>query len=95
MQLKWAPSALHDVQRLHRFLLDKSPDAASRAVAAIRNGVRVLGEQPLIGRPVDDMPVEFRDWIIDFGDSGYVARYRVDAAEVVILAIRHQREVGF
>ena len=23
------------------------------------------------------MPDEFREWIIDFGDSGYVARYRL------------------
>jgi plasmid stabilization system protein ParE len=41
------------------------------------------------------MPNEFRDWVIDFGESGYVARYRVDAATVIILAVRHQKESGF
>jgi len=33
--------------------------------------------------------------IIDFGDSGYVARYRLDAHNVIILAVRHQKEAGF
>lgn len=55
---------------------------------------RVLGQQPGVGRPVEDMPDEFREWIIDFGDSGYVARYRIDPDAVTILAVRHQKEVG-
>jgi plasmid stabilization system protein ParE len=94
-RLIWSPSALLDVQRLYRFLAPKNLDAAKRAVAAIRQGVKVLEQQPGVGRPVDDMDDEFRDWIIDFGDSGYVARYRVDPQSVTILAMRHQNEVGF
>ena len=69
-------------------------DAAKRAVTAMRQGVRVLGQQPGIGRPIDEMPDEFREWIIDFGESGYVARYRLDSSGVTILAVRHQKEVG-
>lgn len=94
-QLIWAPPALLDVQRLYRFLASKNADAAKQAVKAIRQEVTVLGQQPGIGRPVENMPDEFRDWIIDFGDSGYVARYRIDADAVMILAVRHQKEVGF
>lgn len=60
------------MQRLYRFLTPRNLDAAKRAVKAIRQGVWVLGQQPGIGRPIEDMPNEFRDWIIDFGDSGYV-----------------------
>jgi plasmid stabilization system protein ParE len=41
------------------------------------------------------MPDEFREWIIDFGDSGYIVRYRIEADTVTILAVRHQKEVGF
>ncbi len=55
----------------------------------------MLQLQPAIGRPIDDMPTEFRDWIIDFGDSGYVVRYRIESELVIILAVRHQREVGY
>lgn len=95
-RLIWSPSALLDVQRVYRFLLPKNPDAAKRAAQAIRQGVRILGSQPGIGRPVEDMPEEFRDWLIDFGDSGYLARYRYDGGDVVIvLAVRHQKEAGF
>jgi len=93
-RLIWSPAALLDVQRLYRFLAPKNIDAAKRAVTALRQGVRVLGQQPGIGRPIDEMPDEFREWIIDFGDSGYVARYRFDSNVVTILTVRHQKEVG-
>ena len=91
----WSPAALLDVQRLYRFLALKNIDAAKRAVTAMRQGVRVLGQQPGIGRPIDEMPDEFREWIIDFWDSGYGARYRLDSDVVTILAVRHQIEVGY
>jgi plasmid stabilization system protein ParE len=94
-RLIWSQQALVDVQRLYRFLAPKNPDAAQRAVKAIRQGVKVLGQQPGIGRPIDDMPEAFREWIIDFGDSGYVARYHLGPDTVTILAVRHQKEVGY
>ena len=91
----WSPAALLDVQRLYRFLALQNIDAAKQAVNALRKGVKVLQLQSGIGRPIDDMPEEFREWIIDFGDSGYVARYRIDSEVVMILAVRHQKEVGY
>ncbi|MBP6653430.1 MAG: type II toxin-antitoxin system RelE/ParE family toxin [Propionivibrio sp.] len=94
-RLIWSRQALLDVQRLYRFLASKNIDAARRAVSAVRQGVSVLWHQSSIGRPIDDMPDEFREWVIDFGDSGYVARYRISSDGVTILAVRHQREVGF
>lgn len=94
-QVIWSPEALQDVQRFYRFLAPKNMDAAKRAVRAVRHGVKVLGLQSSVGRPIEDMPVDFREWIIDFGDSGYVARYRINSDLVIILAVRHQKEVGF
>ena len=96
-RLKWSPPALLDVQRLYCFLAPKNPDAAKRAVQAIRQGVRVLGLQSGIGSPIEDMPENFRDWVIDFGSSGYVARYCIDgdSDDVIVLAVRHQKEAGF
>jgi plasmid stabilization system protein ParE len=95
-RLIWSPRALLDVQRLYRFLATKNPSAATRAVHAIRQGVTMLGLRPEIGRPVEDMEEAFREWQIEFGDSGYIARYRVDPDidTVVILAVRHQKEAG-
>ncbi|EMY1074047.1 type II toxin-antitoxin system RelE/ParE family toxin [Salmonella enterica] len=94
-QVIFAPAAIRDLERLREFLRPKNPAAAERAAKAIIQGVHALGELPRIGRPIEDMPEEFRDWLIDFGDSGYVARYRIDGDTVVVLAIRHQKEAGF
>lgn len=91
----FAPAAVRDLQRLRDFLRPKSTDAARRAGEAIRQGVRLLAAQPHLGRLVDDLPEEFREWIIDFGNSGYIVRYRVDTVTVTILAVRHQKELGF
>ena len=57
--------------------------------------VKVLADQTRAGRPVDDMDPEFREWIIDFGGSGYVALYRLDGETAAILAVRHQKEAGY
>ena len=94
-RLIWSGPALRDVARLHAFLRPKNPDAASRAAKAIRQGVRLLAAHPEAGRPIEDMPVEFREWPIDFGNSGYMALYRYDGGDVVILAVRHAREIGY
>ena len=94
-RLIWPAHALRDVQRVRRFLAERNPDTAKRAIQAIRPGVKVLAKQTAIGRPVDDMEPEFREWLIDFGDSGYVVMYRFDGTTALLLALRHQREAGY
>ncbi|MBU0915557.1 MAG: type II toxin-antitoxin system RelE/ParE family toxin [Gammaproteobacteria bacterium] len=94
-QVRFSPPAIRDLERLREFLRPKSPIAAKRAGEVIVKAVQVLGLQPKLGRPIEDMPDEFREWIIDFGDSGYVARYRIDTDAITILAVRHQKEVGY
>lgn len=84
----FAPAAIRDLQR------PKNPDAVRRAGEAIRQGVQILGAHPRVGRMVDDLPEEFREWLIDFGDNGYVTRYHIAGDAVTILAIRHQKEAG-
>jgi plasmid stabilization system protein ParE len=93
--LVWTPGALSDVARLRRFLSSKSPEAATRAVLAIRRGVRPLADHPDVGRPVPDLPIEFREWPVRFGSAGYVVRYRHSGTNVFILAVRHGREDGW
>ncbi|MGO8759984.1 MAG: type II toxin-antitoxin system RelE/ParE family toxin [Terracidiphilus sp.] len=94
-RLRWSRAARLDVIRLYKFLASKDRDAAARAVQAIHDGVRVLGRHPAIGCPADEMPPEFREWIVDFGQGCYVLLYRFDGKEAVILAIRHGREAGY
>ena len=94
-RLRWSLAARYDVVRLYDFLAHENPEAAVRAVHAIRQGIKVLGKHPAIGRPVDETPPEFREWIIEFGHGSYVVLYRFDRKEAVILAIRHGREAGY
>ena len=94
-RLRWSQAALLDVVRLHDFLAPMSREAAQRAVSAIRQGVKALGKHPTIGRPIDEMPPEFREWLIEFGHGAYVVLYHFDGKEAVILAVRHGREAGY
>ncbi len=41
------------------------------------------------------MPAGFREWLIRFGDGGYVTLYRHEGKVVAIVAVRHGREVGY
>jgi plasmid stabilization system protein ParE len=94
-RLIWSQAALRDVSRLHAFLASRNREAVKRAVGAIRQGVRLLAEHAAVGRPVPDMPTEFREWPIAFGSGGYVALYRHHDKDVIILAVRHGREAEY
>jgi plasmid stabilization system protein ParE len=38
---------------------------------------------------------DYREWPISFGNYGYLALYRLDGGDVVLLAIRHGRELDY
>jgi plasmid stabilization system protein ParE len=90
--LRLTPAALDDLKRLAQFLHATDPRAASETIPMILDGLRVLANYPLIGRPID---VNRRELLIFRGRAGYLAQYtfRLAEDEVVILAVRHQREV--
>ncbi|EML8490043.1 type II toxin-antitoxin system RelE/ParE family toxin [Salmonella enterica subsp. enterica] len=94
-RLIWTQQALTDVQRLYRFLAEKDLNAARSAVKEIRSSVKILEYQAQLGRPVEELGADFREWLIKFGSSGYVVLYRIDEDLTVLLAIRHQREIGW
>ncbi len=90
--LRFTPAALRDLERLAVFLRESDPGAAAATIPLILNGLKVLADHPLIGRPID---ASRRELLVFRGRSGYVAQYAFRPAdnEVVFLAIRHQREV--
>lgn len=94
-QVIFAPAAVRDMERLRDFLRSRSPEAAKRAGEAIRQGILILGLHSRMGRLLEDLPEQYREWPVDFGDSGYVVRYHLDGDTVTILAVRHQREAGY
>ncbi|ULR47749.1 type II toxin-antitoxin system RelE/ParE family toxin [Rhizobium sp. K102] len=94
-QVIFSPAAIRDLERLREFLRPKNPSVARRAGETILKGVSLLAAHPHMGRLIEDLPEQYREWLIDFGESGYVARYRVDGDILTVLAVRHQKEAGF
>lgn len=91
----FAASAIDDLQRVRTFLNNVNPAAAKRAAAKILESVQILKQHPLLGRPVQHLPDQYREWLIRFGKSGYVVLYRVDEVAVTVVAIRHFKEAGY
>ena len=93
-QVVYSARLLNHIERAFQFLRDKNPVAARDAVAAIQSAVDNLAGHPLIGRRIEG---DLRELVMSYGQSGYVALYRfvVSPDEVRIVAIRHQRELGF
>lgn len=48
-----------------------------------------------MGRIIENLPESYREWLIEFGDTGYTVRYRIEEDVITILAIRHQKEAGY
>lgn len=93
--LIWTPEALGDIQRLYRFLAGKNPSIATKAITVIREYAKYLIDQPEIGRPMEGMERNYRELLMKHGRSGYLLFYRLDGKQVVILAVRHQKEAGY
>ncbi len=88
--LRWLPEALEDLERLHAFLREHSPDAARRAARAILEAADHLADNPEIGRPMED---ERREWYARFGVGAYVLRYRIDPEGCpVVVRVWHSKE---
>lgn len=94
-QVTWSPQALQDIKRIHIFLARKVPNIAKKAVIKVRSKILFLAEYPESGRPAKNMPSDFREYLIAFGKSGYVVLYYLVNNNLMILAIRHQKEVDY
>lgn len=70
----------------------KSIQAAQRSASVTIKAIQILGLQPGIGRPAEDLGPDYRELPIDFGSSGCLALYRLVGEDVIILALRHQLE---
>jgi plasmid stabilization system protein ParE len=75
-------------------LLESDLTAALETSGLIEEAVLVLKRHPLIGRVAEG---GLRELVISRGRSGYIALYHYEPIEevILVLAIRHQREVGF
>ena len=93
-EVVYSARALENLERAFKFLLAENPAAAVAAASAIASAVDALATHPLIGRRVEG---DLRELVISFGATGYIALYRfvLPLDQVRILALRHQREIGY
>ena len=92
-QVRFAPAAADDLQRLFDFLTELDLPAAERARSVIGQAIEVLQTFPFSCRKASPENPFLRELVISFGSGGYVALFEVESAEkVTVLAVRHQRE---
>ena len=93
--VKYSAQSLADLKRLHDFWAQQDPEVARRAITVIQDALQKIAVMPERFRPVEGK-MHHREAIIDFGASGYIARFRhMPKGDITIARIKHQREDGF
>jgi plasmid stabilization system protein ParE len=94
--------AVADLRRFEDFAIERelaseTPDwtAPQRALDAIREGMRLLSWSPYSCRRAELGNGRSRELIIPFGGTGYIVLFEVIGNDVVVGAIRHQREEDY
>ena len=95
MKLEFSEFALSDLERIYAFYRERDPTNAIAQVRLIRSAVEILAVHPRIGRPAAGWPL--RELVISASKDGFVALYDYDPIGqlVRIVAVKHQREVGY
>ncbi|GGD53892.1 type II toxin-antitoxin system RelE/ParE family toxin [Lacimicrobium alkaliphilum] len=92
-RIRFTLEAREDIERLYKFLVERDPDTAHRALRIIEQALSFLEEFPFSCRKVEKTNPFLRELIIPFGSAGYVALFEIENQQwVTILAVRHQHE---
>jgi plasmid stabilization system protein ParE len=86
--------ALADLERLFDFIASEDLRRARTQLLSVRKALELLADHPLLGRAAENGR---RELILSRGRYGYIAKYRWQPADdvVLILTIRHQLEAGY
>jgi plasmid stabilization system protein ParE len=87
--LIWSSTARADLIRLRQFIEPHNPEAARNAAQALKKAASLIIQHPGIGTRLEGR--QDRGLFVPFGHRGYVMRYRLDDA-IVILKIWHGLE---
>ena len=94
--------AVADLRRLEDFAIERelaseTPDwnTPQRALDAIREGLRLLTWSPYSCRKADLGNGRSRELVVPFGGTGYVVLFEIIGDDVVVGAVRHQREEDY
>ena len=92
-EVRFAPAAADDLNRLVDFLAENDVNASARARLAIGEALKLLSLFPFSCRKASAENPFLREMVITFGRDGYVALFEIEEATVVtVLSVRHQRE---
>lgn len=93
-RIELAPEVAEDFERILDHLANHEVEDPGQRIGEIIAALDVLGQNPLIGRPVANAK---RELVIGRHSHGYVALYRYlsEMDTVFVLAIRSQREAGY
>jgi plasmid stabilization system protein ParE len=94
--------AVADLRRLEDFAIERELASATpdwtipqRALDAIREGIRLLSWSPYSCRKAELGNGRSRELIVPFGGTGYIVLFEIVDDEVIVGAIRHQREEDY
>ena len=93
-RLQLAPELAADIARIAEHMLAHEVQDIEARLDQIVDALNILVQHPRVGRPA---PQGRRELVIGRAAQGYVARYRYDELDdvVVVVALRSQREAGF
>jgi plasmid stabilization system protein ParE len=95
-EVRFTAASRDDLLRLHRVLAERSPAAAASGQETIAQALEMLSRFPWSCRNSTAVRgSRYREMVITFGASGYVALFEIEAEAVTVLAVRHQRESDF
>jgi plasmid stabilization system protein ParE len=95
-QVRFTQWALDDLERLFDHYAAIDLTLVRRANEAVKRAIRTLEDFPFSGRMVDENDPFIREFVISFGNAGYVVLFEIENEHwVTILAIRHQRESDY
>ena len=100
--VKLLDEAVADLQRLEDFAIERElsseiPDwtTPQRALDAISEGVRLLSWSPYSCRKAELGNGRSRELIVPFGGAGYIVLFEIVGDDVIVGAVRHQREEDY
>lgn len=89
IRVRVSDAAYRDLSRLAEWLAPKNARAADLAADVLSKAIASLADFPERGRMVGG---GVREIAVRFGRYGYVVRYRVTVAGVIVTRLRHVRE---
>jgi len=90
MNIVWSPLAVDRVSEIARYIAQDKPSAAEKWVKTVFSKIEQLKSSPELGRIVLEIENnQFREFVY----GNYRIIYRIEAAQISILTIRHGKQI--